>query len=211
MKITRSLRDTLHGYIMSDGYVKKGTLTVEQGHKQIRFVYWLYNKFIAIRTQSSVKCVTLTRIGRNGTIKTQSYRFFTRAVLHGFHYMWYQPVLKKGKRVYKKKLPTRCEGFFSPTFLAIWYAGNGTKVIGSLGVKFEVTCFSVVERLCLKKLFKKKYNISAVIIKSGLSKKKNTLWALKIGAKDYWKFHELVAQHPVILHYFSYKLHKKTP
>jgi len=208
IKISKHLRDIVHGYVMCDGYIRHGILTIDQSVKQKRFVTWLYDKFQPIRTASPIKEVS--RIHPKTQVKSRSLRFFTRAILSGFHHMWYQPVVdKKSVIKYQKKLPKSIDCFFNETFISIWYAGDGTKTIGSVGAKFEVTSFTVEERLKLKALFITKFNIKTEIISSGLSKKGNPQWALKIPANQYQKFRNLITKQDLIPTVFPYKLHKK--
>jgi hypothetical protein len=99
--------------------------------------------------------------------------------------------------------------FFNETFLSLWYAGDGTKILGSVGAKFEVTAFTVSERLKLKRLFFTKFGIKAQILLSGTSKTGKRQWALKISAADYPKFRDLITKSDLIPTVFPYKLHKK--
>ena len=209
IKISKELRDIIYGYIMSDGYVtNNGILYVEQSKKQKKFVEWLYDKFKSIRTSSNIKEVI--RVHPVTQNKTYSLRFFTKSLLNGVHYMWYRPFKDDNYIIrYKKKLPKNIKCFFNETFISVWFAGDGTKILGSKGAKFEVTTFTVEERLKLKTLFFNKFNIKAVIIKSGISKKGNTQWALKIPASEYSKFRDLITQIDLIPTIFPYKLHKK--
>lgn len=208
IKISKDVRDIIHGYVLSDGYIRNGILTIDQSVKQKRFVMWLYNKLQPVRTSSLIKEVS--RIHPNTKTNSRSLRFFTRAVLKGFQHMWYKPDLnKKGFLTYKKQLPKSLNCFFNETLVSVWYAGDGTKTVGSLGAKFEVSCFTVKERLTLKQLFWTKFAIKARIISSGISKKGNKLWALKIPAKDYLKFYVLMTKTDLIVNAFPYKLHKK--
>ena len=94
--------------------------------------------------------------------------------------------------------------------MTVWFAGDGTKIIGSKGAKFEVTAFTVQERLKLKNLFFTKFGIRAQIISSGLSKSGRRQWALKIPAHDYEKFRNIITKMDLIPNLFPYKLHKKT-
>ena len=208
IKISKELRDIIHGYVMSDGYIRNGILTVEQSQKQRLFVMWLYDKLQPVRTTSPMKKVI--RSHPKTQQKSCSLRFFTKAVLPGFHSMWYKPFVdQKMTTRYKKKLPKSIHCFFNETFLAVWFAGDGTKTIGSVGAKFEVSIFNVVERQKLKKLFFKKFGIQTQIISSGFSKNKNPQWALKVPAKEYEKFRNLIVKSPLIPTLFPYKLHKK--
>ena len=208
VKVSKSLRDIIHGYTMSDGFIRNGILTVDQNVKQKLFVLWLYEKFQHIRTSSPIKEVS--RIHPKTKRTSQSLRFFTKAVLNGFHSMWYKPVInKEGVLNYKKKLPKNMSGFFNETFISVWYAADGTKILGSLGAKFEVTSFTIVERLKLKALFFSKFQIKTEIISSGVSKNGNPQWALKIPAKEYPKFRNLITKLDLIPTLFPYKLHKK--
>ena len=208
IKISKDLRDIIHGYIMSDGYIRNGILTIEQSKKQERFIKWLYDKFTPIRTSSFIKKVV--RVHPKTNLQSYSLRFFTRAVLDGFHYMWYEPIINtKNIQHYRKKLPKTIDCFFNETFISVWYAGDGTKIIGSLGAKFEITNFTIKERLKLKNLFLTKFGITTKIIKSGISKKGNIQWALKVSAEEYPKFRALITKQDLIPTIFPYKLHKK--
>lgn len=218
IRISKELRDIIHGYVMSDGFIRNGTLTVEQGQKQKRFVHWLYQKLESIRTPGPIQQVT--RVHPQTKRLSYSLRFFTRALLQGFHHMWYKPclnakhipesTLESGVTKYQKKLPQTLSCFFNETFITIWYAGDGTKIKGSLGAKFEVTSLTVEERLKLKDLFFKKFAISTRILKAGISRKGNSQWVLKIIAEDYPKFQALITKMDLIPTLFPYKLHKKT-
>ena len=207
-KISKQLRDAIHGYIMSDGYVnQKGILTIDQGIKQKKFVEWLESEFNTIKSSNIKEQV---RIHPKTQRKTVSVRFYTKAVLHGFHAMWYKPYLnKQGFIRYKKKLPKSCRCFLNSKSISIWFAGDGTKILGSVGAKFEITSFSVEERLLLQKIFLTKFGIKTLIIKSGKTKKGNEQWALKIPPKSYGLFYNLIIQNSLIPDVFPYKLHKK--
>jgi hypothetical protein len=89
VKISKELRDIIHGYIMSDGYVSpSGSLQVDQSLAQQKFVEWLYEKLAPVRTDTPISDVTRTDV-RTGS-KTFSKRFFTRTLLKGFRNMWYK-------------------------------------------------------------------------------------------------------------------------
>ncbi len=208
VKISKELRDIIHGYIMSDGYVKNsGILTVDQSLQQEKFVEWLYEKLKDLRTDSSIQKVS--RINSRTQKKSYSLRFSTKSLLVGFHRMWYKPYInEKGVTVFKKSLPKRIDGFFNSTFLALWFAGDGTK-IGSIGAKFKVTAFTSDERETLKKLFKQKFNIKVKINKAGISKAKNQQWTLNINASEYQRFRSLITEMDLIERYFPQKLHPK--
>ncbi len=225
IKITKEMRDIIQGYIASDGNVSKtGILTIDQSIKQQKFVYWLYKHLSPICKQNEneldpanlgdiIKLVKRTD-KRNGNV-TYSKRFFTRSLCKGFYHMWYQSEMQVDTNgnsfiSLKKKLPFNMSGFFSPTFLAVWFAGDGTKIVGSLGAKFEVTAFSPKERLKLKNLFWQKYQIDAKINRAGISRKGNPLWTLNINASDYPKFRTLITQIDLIETIFPHKLHPKT-
>lgn len=207
-KVSKEMRDAIHGYLMSDGYLRNGILTVEQSVEQKAFVDWLYAKLEPLRTSLPIR--TVTRIHPKTKKESKSSRFNTRALLHGFHHMWYERVIdKEGLEKYIKKLPKSMDCFFNETFISVWYAGDGTKVIGSLGVKFEVTDFTVGERLRLQQLFLTKFDIQVVIISSGVSKSGTPQWALKIPAIEYPKFRALITKNDLIQTVFPYKLHKE--
>jgi hypothetical protein len=200
LKISRELRDIIHGYIMSDGYVNpEGCMTVEQCKAQHKFVEWLYEKLESLRTTHSISNVE--RKDKRTNKVTYSSRFNTRRFLHGFRSMWYsQP---------QKTLPKNISGFFSPECISVWFAGDGTKISGRqrLGAKFEVTAFTPLDRERLKELFKAKYNIAATICRAGVSKKGNTQWTLNINSEDYPKFKALITKIDLIPQLFPYKLH----
>jgi hypothetical protein len=205
LKISRELRDIIHGYIMSDGYVKEaGNLTVEQSKKQEKFVQWLYNKFEPIRTSTPIS--TVHRIDKRTNTETSSLRFNTRNVLHGFHSMWYK-ALRTHKNEFRKGLPKNIHCFFSPVFITLWFAGDGTKILGSIGAKLEVTAFTPKERQVLKELFKTKYNISVSINRAGVTKKGKEQWTICINSAEYHKFKALITQIDLIPTLFPYKLH----
>ena len=205
--IYNELSDIIHGYIMSDGYVRAdGTLTVDQSLEQERFVEWLYDHLRPIRTNIPIS--TKTRLDKRSNKITYSKCFNTRALLKEFHEMWYEPYTnEEGKTKYKKRLPNNINDFFSPTFISVWFAGDGTKMIDQRGAKFEVTAFSAEERQELKTLFKNKYNINVNIIRAGESRTGTPQWNLAINAPEYDKFRELITQIDLIPTIFPYKLH----
>lgn len=206
IQISKDLRDTIHGYMMSEGYIKPklGVLQVEQGKKQKSYIQWLYQKMAIIRTSYPIQEVNRTR----GNTTTKSLRFYTRNCLHGFRHMWYEEnPCEKGK--YQKKLPITIECFFNETFVSVWFAGDGTKILGSRGAKFEVTAFSVQDRKKLQNLFWTKFEIKTVIISSGKSINGTPQWALKIPANEYTKFRNLITKQTLIPTLFPHKLHKK--
>ena len=147
IKISKELRNVIHGYLMSDGYINKnGILQVEQSKKQEKFALWLYHKLKLIVSSSDLK--EQIRIHPKTKKKYYSLRFFTKAVLHGFHNIWYKPYKDNSGIIrYKKKIPNSIKCFFNEEFISVWFAGDGTKIIGSLGSKFEVTSFSVEEKV----------------------------------------------------------------
>lgn len=209
IKISKKLRDIIHGYIMSDGYVNtKGILQVEQSKKQEKFLLWLYCQLKSIASSSGIK--EHIRIHTKTEKKSYNLSFFTKAVLKGFHNMWYKSYKDHlGIIRYKKKIPNTINCFFNEEFISIWFARYGTKTIDSLSSQFEVTTFSVEERLQLKSLFLYKFNIKTQIIKSGISKKGNIQWALKISSNEYYKFRNLITKSDIIPTLFPNKLHKK--
>ncbi len=247
IKVSKFQRDVIHGYLMSDGYLRNGSLTIDQSEKQAKFVQWLYNELESLRTLSPIKKVT--RIHPKTKVTSRSLRFYTRSVL--FHHMWYEPTSNsasshstclpsgkaepwrqakatniettvsaqgtqdeakgsKGVTKYKKRLPKSIDCFFNETFITVWFAGDGTKVMGSAGAKFEVTRFTVEERLKLKSLFFTKFGIKTEIIAAGTSKKGTRQWSLKVPAREYQKFRDLITKMDLIPTIFPYKLHKNS-
>jgi hypothetical protein len=208
LNLTDELRDIIHGYIMSDGHVTKyGSLYVEQSLKQEKFVLWLYEKLEPLRNKNPITEITHLDIRTN--TKTYSKRFRTLSVLKEFRSLWYKPRLNDdGLIVFKKCLPVNISSFFSATFITLWYAGDGYKIPGHRGVKFEVTCFSIEERKILQSLFKEKYNIITSINRAGKSKAGTEQWALNIRACSYDTFHALITEIDLIPRLFPHKLHK---
>lgn len=204
-KISPQLRDIIHGYIMSDGYVyKNGRLQVEQSEQQQKFVMWLYEKLEPLRTDFPISHVTRSR----GDVKSYSKRFFTKTLLKGFRYMWYESnVDKTGHLTNSKHLPKSLHCFFNPIFVTLWFAGDGTKLIGSRGAKFEVTNFTPQERCRLQKLFKQKLEISVKIQRAGRSKSGTAQWTIVIPADQYDKFRKVITQIDLIPKLFPNKLH----
>lgn len=101
IKISKELRNIIHGYIMSDGYVtKNGILYIEHSKKQEKFFIWLYNKLKLIKSPSGIK--EYIRIHPKTKNKSYSIRFFTKSVLQGFHNMWYMPYIDKNDFIHYK-------------------------------------------------------------------------------------------------------------
>jgi LAGLIDADG DNA endonuclease family len=212
LKITRELRDIIHGYVMSDGYIRDdGTLTVDQSTKQAKFAEWLGEKFKSLRTPTSeVSEVNRTHSQTDEELASSSKRFNTRALLQGFHAIWYKPFQNNvGETRFKKKLPINIRCFFSPLFITLWFAGDGGRTADSRGAKFEVTCFSPEERIILKQLFWQKYEINASLNRAGVSRAGTVQWTLNILSGDYDKFRSIVTQYDLIETIFPYKLWKK--
>lgn len=242
LKISSFIRDLIHGYVAGDGFIRAdGVLTVEQSQKQRNFVKFLYSQLKFLCTlkkegESHIKTVSRNRTNiycdlyNSGGLRknnigglllysrqpTATYfeRFNTRAVLKGFHNMWYKP----GERnKYTKCLPKSLPCFFNSTFLTVWYAADGTKIVGSRGAKFEVTAYTPKERELFKKLFKQKFDLKVHIIRSGKSTKGTDQWAIVINAKQYDKFHDIITNgvsqklggFDLISTCFPDKLHKK--
>lgn len=208
-KISKELRDIIHGYIMSDGHVREdGTLTVDQSQQQEKFVDWLYDHLRPVRTNTPIRINK--RFNQRTNTTTYSKSFNTKAFLKGFHKMWYKSYIDpNGRTKYKKCLPKNLNGFFSPIFIAVWFAGDGTNMINQRGAKFEVTAFTAEERRELQTLFKNKYDIAVNINRAGVSRTGTLQWVLAINAPEYDKFRELITQIDLIPTIFPYKLHSK--
>lgn len=207
IKISRTLRDIIHGYIMSDGYVNKnGALQVDQSKKQEKFVEWLYYELQSLRT--NIPICTKTRIDKRSQNRTYSKSFQTRALLKGFRHMWYKPYTDdQGKIKYRKVLPKSLPCLFNTTFITLWFAGDGTKMHNQRGAKFEVTAFTPEERKKLKLLFKMKFDLSVQINRAGVTKNGTEQWTLSINAPEYDKFRDLITKMDLIPTLFPYKLH----
>ena len=202
IRISRELRDIIHGYIMSDGQVTpSGSVRIDQSIKQHLFVEWLYEKLQILRTNTPIR--NRIYINKRSGKKSYSMQFQTRSICKGFRNIWYKPLAKQ------KSLPSSIGCFFSIPFVTLWFAGDGTKMIGQRGAKFEVTCFTPEERLKLKQLFKTKFNINAKILRAGKSKTGSYQWTLSICALEYDKFRTLITQMDLIPRIFPYKLCKK--
>lgn len=208
VKISRELRDIIHGLIASDSFVRyDGSMTIEQSSEKQKFVQWLYDQLKDLRTDYPFQ--TVSRLDKRSNTTTSSYRFFTRALLKGFHKMWYIPVTNaEGKTSYVKRLPKKMDGFFSSTFITVWFACDGTKIIGSKGAKFEVSSLSADERRQYQELFKNHFDINVAINRAGKSKTGNDQWSLSINAPEYAKFRSLITQIDLIPRFFPHKLHK---
>lgn len=206
--IQRELRDIIHGYVMSDGHITAyGSLQVRHSIKQRKFVEWLYKHLTVLRTPTPIRTVTQVDLRLN--TKFTLCGFQTRNILQGFHSLWYKKSKVGGKIQYIKSLPANLAYFFNSTFLSVWFAGDGTKMIGQRGSKFEVTCYTPEERRYLQQLFKQKFDINAKILRSGVSKTKTTQWSLSIPAEEYEKFRNILIQMDLIPTLFPYKLCKK--
>lgn len=207
IKISKNLRDIIHGYIMSDGYVSPtGWLQVEQSKKQQKFVEWLFHQLQPLTKDANI--YEKTRIDKRNGTKTYSKRFFTKSLLNGFRNMWYTAYTgNEGKLQYRKSLPKSIHCFFNPIFITLWFAGDGTKMRNQRGAKLEVTDFTAQERNQLKQLFKTKFNISVTINRAGISKKGTEQWTLSINSIEYDKFRDLITKIDLIPTLFPYKLH----
>lgn len=214
IQIDRELRDIIHGYIMSDGQVTpNGSIKVDQSTKQRLFVKWLYEKLQRLRTNTPIR--NTVYIDKRSGKKSYSMQFKTRSICKGFRNLWYKPFADCSncksdiKLIYRKHLPSSIDCFFSIPFVTVWFAGNGTKMIGQRGAKFEVTGFTPEERLKLKQLFQTKFNINAKILRAGQSKTGTYQWTLAINTSEYDKFRTLITQMDLIPRIFPYKLCKK--
>lgn len=214
VKISKELRDIIHGYIMSDGYVKpEGNLQVENCVDQKSFVEWMYKKLELLRTNNPIGLVKrYDKRTKKGI--TMSKRFFTRNLLKGFHKMWYSEntepeTKKKGGTKYRKHLPKSLDCFFSPTLISVWFAGDGTKTPDHRGAKLEVTSFTPEERIRLQNLFQTKFKLNVGIIRSGFSKSGTPQFAIVVYSEEYDTFRELITQSDLITTCFPNKLHKK--
>ena len=206
VKISKELRDIIHGYLASDGYLKPaGALTVDQSKAQEKFAEWLYEKLKPLRTDTPISQVT--RIHPKTGKNTYSCRFNTQTLLKGFRAMWYPPYIdKNGTITLKKQLPKSLDCFFNATFLTLWFAGDGTKLGDSRGAKIEATAFTEAERLRLKVLFKKKFDIDVSINRAGKTEKGKIQWTINILSADYDKFRALITQMDLIPNLFPNKL-----
>jgi hypothetical protein len=209
VKISKEIRDIIHGYIMSDGYITEtGSLQVDQSEKQEKFVMWLYDKLELIRKNTPIS--DISRTDKRSGKKTYSKRFYTKTLLKGFRFMWYKPIIdKEGNTRYIKRLPKSIACFFNSICVSLWFAGDGTKKTDSRGANIEVTAFTPAERQTLKELFKQKFNISVNIIRAGVTKSGTEQWNLAINASEYDKFRILITQIDLIPNLFPYKLHKQ--
>lgn len=208
IQIDRELRDIIHGYIMSDGHITtNGSLSVQHSIKQRKFVEWIYAHVAVLRTQTPIRIQN--RVDTRSNTKITVCRFQTRNVLNGFHSMWYKKYKVGDKIRYIKRLPASLSCFFNSTFISVWFAGDGTKMIGQRGAKFEVTYFTPEERLYLKRLFKTKFDIEAKIMRAGKSTAGTLQWTLSIPANEYEKFRTLITEMDLIPRLFPHKLCKK--
>ena len=166
--IPGELNDIINGYVIGDGYVnERGILTVDNGVDQRGFVEWMHEKLKPICTPNNKIALVVRKADPEKNRKeTRSYRFNTRSVLRNYHKAWYRPG-QVGEAKFVKELPKNFSDMFTPRFISVWYASDGTKTIGSKGAKLEVTALPMKDRETLQKLFESKYNITPSIIKSG--------------------------------------------
>lgn len=211
VRISRELRDIIHGYIMSDGYITTtSSLQVENGIDQEKFVRWMYEKLKPLCTAKGP--TEVQRFDKRTNQTYRSIRFYTRSLLCGFNSMWYKVETDaNGKKVRRKCLPKNIAGFFNSTFVTLWFAGDGTKETQYRAAKIEVTSFTPKERILLQNLFKKKFDITTNINKAGVSKTGTQQWVLQIPASEYDKFRDLITKIDLIPALFPHKLHKKQP
>mmetsp|Transcript_16707 Transcript_16707/g.36135 ORF Transcript_16707/g.36135 Transcript_16707/m.36135 type:complete len:215 (+) Transcript_16707:242-886(+) len=204
--ISKDLDSIINGYTAGDGYLKpSGALQVEQGKDQLKFVQWMFEKLKAFCTPTC-KIADVYQTNKETKQKElRSHRFYTTGSLKDYHENWYQRVGPN----FEKRLPVGIDRMFTPLFITVWFACDGTKPDDCRGAKFEVTAYTVKERKKLKNLFLQKYQIDAKINKQGVSKSGKEQWALCILAEDYDKFYALVTQDPLIPTLFPYKLCKK--
>lgn len=218
--LTGRMKEVVYGYVLSDGHIdSNGTLTVEQCVEQLKFVEWMGNEVLPLRAPTSV----ISKVYGKKNVKDpttgivvkdpetgkalqesyhKSYRFFTKRILRTYRQIWYP----KGTKI----VPSELALCFTPLLISVWYAGDGTKIIESEGAKFEVTCFTVEDRLLLVRLFKQKHGIVAQINLNGFSKTGNQQYALVIREPEsYNKLRDLLTQDPLIPTLFPYKLWKK--
>lgn len=208
IRISKELRDIIHGYIMSDGYINKAdSLQVENSIDQEKFVRWMYEKLKPLCTDNGPK-----EVPNRDKRTNRSIRFYTKAILCGFNSMWYKVETDdSGKQVRRKCLPKSIAGFFSPTFVTLWFAGDGTKETNYRAAKIEVTAFTNEERLLLQSLFKSKLGITTKINRAGFSRTGTQQWVLQIPASEYDKFRDIITEMDLIPTIFPHKLHKKQP
>lgn len=209
VRISKELRDIIHGYLMSDGYITNtNCLQVDQSIDQEKFVRWMYEKLKPLCTDNGP--TKLTRSDKRTNKTTHSIRFYTKALLCGFNSMWYKVETDaNGKKVRRKCLPKSIANFFNSTFVTLWFAGDGSKETDYRAAKIEVTAFTQEERLLLQKLFKSKFGINTRINKAGVSKAGTQQWVLQIPADQYDSFRALITEMDLIPTLFPHKLHKK--
>lgn len=205
---TQKQKEIINGYVMGDGFFTEGgSLQVEQGKNQLKFVEWMFEQ---LKSLCDPEC-EISRVPQKGTLR--SYRFYTRRLFQTDRDAWYKKEVvnqSTGETKRIKQLPKDFDDRFTPLFITVWFACDGTKIPTHRGAKFEVTCFTPEERATLKDLFKKKYGIETSINKAGFSCKRTQQYTLNIAAKSYDTFYKLVTRDTsLLLDLFSYKLHKR--
>ena len=208
--ISPELSQIINGYIMGDGYLNTyGSLTVDHGPDQKKFVEWMLEQLKDLCTPEREIKPTYAKKSETNEKTLKSYRFNTRNLLKDYRENWYKPVQTDKDKTFKKCLPLNIDEMFTPLFITVWFACDGTKIVGSRGAKFEVTAFSPEEREKLKNLFKDKFQIETQIIPQGKSNTGTPQWAITINANEYDKFYALITKYDLIQKLFPYKLHKK--
>ncbi|MFA6258645.1 MAG: LAGLIDADG endonuclease [Candidatus Paceibacterota bacterium] len=189
--------DVIIGSLLGDARLEcrsngiRGVLTarfrVHHGEKQKDYVWWKY-EILKSFVSSSPRKISWTNRKRN--LKEISWYFHTRS-LEGFgiiHKIFY----KDNVKIFPKEvLP-----IFSDRMLAIWYMDDGSN--NHSNVTLSTHSFSYEDQEIIVDFLKKKYNISATIVKD------RNQWKIAIGKEYYNLFLSIVS--PFIAPSMTYKI-----
>lgn len=205
--ITKEIRDIIHGYMLGDGTMTvRGGVQVMQCLAQLKWVQWMYDRLRVLRSETPINANQ--KIVDPRTKKTTySCRFTTLpGFTKGFRHMWYKPdPTQNGKCL--KSLPKSIKAIMNPTVLTLWYAGDGTKIIGSKGAKIEVTGFTIQERIDLKSTLEQKLGLEVKLNKAGTAGSGKEQYTLNFNADTYQEFRECTNKYDLIQTLFPDKLH----
>lgn len=112
--LTQSELSVLIGSILGDGYITKlGRIQIEQGKKQKEYLLWKYKM---LKNMANTSILLAQRIKAN-SVKTTSYRFWTKQYFHS----WRNTFYPFGVKI----IPEGIEKVLTPLALAVWYMDDG--------------------------------------------------------------------------------------
>ncbi len=177
--------EILAGCLLGDGYIsKRGAIQIEQGSTQKEYLFWKYNQ---LQSLVSVQPHQVFRKKKNGEA-TSSYRFF----LKQYFKRWRNKIYRNGKKVINSELLS----LISPLSLAVWYMDDGCKKNEYTAV-IATDAFSKNSLKKLRRLLKKKWNITTRIKVRKEKSLTKRYERLTIGSYDLVRFNELIKTYVV--------------